>query len=192
MNSSTCHRHLASRSRAPDGRRANKYLTQSPTYLLTPSKTMCAKLAGGSRGPKLWHTFDVLGAETATWLQALRYDYQASLRSAITKSLINTDCPVLVFALSTTQSTRNRYYMLVWNHMRCFQSRSEGIHYLQCMCKNTLILSLPPSLAGSFSLHEPFSLHDIAPGSPPTSVQPLPHYGAETPPRHERFRNCEL
>ena len=42
---------------------------------------MCAKLAGGPRGPKLWHTFDVLGAETATQY-TLRHDYQALLRFA--------------------------------------------------------------------------------------------------------------
>ena len=50
------------------------------------------KLAGGPRGPKLWHTFDVPRAETATRLpsitawghhRALRHDYQASLRFAV-------------------------------------------------------------------------------------------------------------
>ena len=46
-------------------------------------RIMCAKLAGGPQGTKPWHTFDFLGAETATRLQALHHDYQASLRSAM-------------------------------------------------------------------------------------------------------------
>ena len=46
-------------------------------------KITCAKLAGGPRGPKPGHTFDFLGAETATRLQALRHNYQASLHLAI-------------------------------------------------------------------------------------------------------------
>ena len=40
---------------------------------------------GGARGPKPWHTFDILRTETATRLQAVRHDYQASLCSAITE-----------------------------------------------------------------------------------------------------------
>ena len=54
-------------------------------YLLTPSAVtdedhVCQSCGGGE--PKPCHTFDVLGAETATWLQALRHDYQASFRFA--------------------------------------------------------------------------------------------------------------
>ena len=45
-------------------------------------KIVCAKFAGGPQGRKPWHTFDVLGAETATWLQALRHDYQALVHFA--------------------------------------------------------------------------------------------------------------
>ena len=62
-----------------DGRQA---VAWSLTYLLTPSKITCDKLAGGHPGPKPWHTFDILGAETATRLLALRHDYQALLRFA--------------------------------------------------------------------------------------------------------------
>ena len=46
-------------------------------------KTTCAKLAERSPGAKTVTYIDILGAETATRLQALRHDYQASLRSAI-------------------------------------------------------------------------------------------------------------
>ena len=73
-----------------------------------------------------------------------------------------------------------------------------GLHVYRPLSERSVSMvlhnySLPPSLlAGSFSLHEPLSLHNIAPGSPPSSVQSLPDHGAETPPRHERFRNCEF
>ena len=47
-----------------------------------PVRSHVTNLREGPPGPKPWHAFDVLGAETAMRLQALRHDYQASLRLA--------------------------------------------------------------------------------------------------------------
>ena len=62
----------------------------------------------------------------------------ARSKSNITKSLINTSCPVFIFPPSATRSARNRYYTVVWDHVRCFQSRSEGIYYL---CLQVVLLT---------------------------------------------------
>ena len=48
----------------------------------------------------------------------------------IQNSLSNWLSSSLQVKTTATRSARHSYYTVVWDHMKCFQSCSEGIYYL--------------------------------------------------------------
>ena len=106
-------------------------------------KIMCAKLVEAPRGPKLWHTFDVPGAETA--MQLPSRERELHTRDQLSRDQLPCDQLQLFMKSTAIRSTLMKSTLTKWTH-RTYEEciTNSTINSSHKTCINLIKPSLVP------------------------------------------------